>query len=216
MALTASLFRLSVYIFATLGFAYLSSHICQEYFQYPTATYFSLLDTTPDASLPIVIFEFPFKAKVGDRLKDVFSKLSNNITIIDGDVKTSAAHRKASNTFKKYRGIVGSNSSIPIPDSFIDIFGMKISYRMGSFLVEVSPTQDRKFSATDYLDGGSLYRVVVETKFNWTNKERVKLQLSPRSSGTGGYQKISRGFPCIRIAGSCSGEVTYSITLLHL
>src|SRR6185437_990035 len=75
------LFRASVYFVAVLGCALQSDYICQEYFRYPTTTYFSILDSPPQITPPTLTLSFPYEAKIGTTLKDLFASLKNNVTV---------------------------------------------------------------------------------------------------------------------------------------
>src|ERR1051326_7730558 len=76
-----ALFRASVYLVAVLGCALQSNYISQTYFRYPTTTYFSILDSLPQITPPTLTLSFPYEAKIGTTLKDLFASLKNNITV---------------------------------------------------------------------------------------------------------------------------------------
>src|SRR5919109_2395171 len=76
-----ALFCVSVYLVAVLGCALQSNYECQDYFRYPTTTYFSILDSPPQITPPILTLSFPYQAKVGTTLKDLFASLKSNVTI---------------------------------------------------------------------------------------------------------------------------------------
>src|SRR5919109_3735563 len=82
-----ALFRVSVYLVAVLGCALQSNYICQDYFLYPTTTYFSILDSPSQITPPTLTLSFPYEAKIGTTLKDLFASLKDNVTVIDGEVK---------------------------------------------------------------------------------------------------------------------------------
>src|ERR1043166_9532516 len=76
-----ALFRASVYLVAVLGCALQSNYICQDYFQYPTTTYFSILDSPPQITPPTLTLSFPYEAKIGTTLKHLFARLKDNVTV---------------------------------------------------------------------------------------------------------------------------------------
>src|ERR671919_247288 len=82
-----ALFRGSVYLVAVLGCALQSDYICQDYFRYPTTTYFSILDSPPQITPPTLTLSFPYQAKIGTTLKDLFASLNNNVTVRYGKIK---------------------------------------------------------------------------------------------------------------------------------
>src|SRR2546430_13449575 len=79
--LRPALFRLSVYLAALIGCASQSDYICQDYFQYRTTSYFSILDSLPIIIPPTVTISFPYEAKHGISLKDLFVELKSNVTL---------------------------------------------------------------------------------------------------------------------------------------
>src|ERR1044072_7709722 len=81
------LFRLSVYLTALIGCAFQSDYICQDFFHYPTTSYFSILDSLPIIVPPTVTFSFPYQAKHGISLKDLFLDLKRNVTLNSSLVK---------------------------------------------------------------------------------------------------------------------------------
>src|SRR6266513_3590946 len=81
------LFRLSVYLTALIGCAFQSDYICQDFFQYPTTSYFSILDSLPIIVPPTVTISFPYQAKHGISLKDLFVELKSNVTLNSSFVK---------------------------------------------------------------------------------------------------------------------------------
>src|SRR6266511_3840768 len=81
-----ALFRASVYLVAVLGCALQSDYICQDYFRYPTTTYFSILDSPPQITPPTLTLSFPYEAKIGTTLKDLFARLNNNATVRNAEV----------------------------------------------------------------------------------------------------------------------------------
>src|SRR5437588_11648419 len=82
-----ALFRVSVYFVAVLGCALQSNYISQDYFRYPTTTYFSILDSLPQITPPTITLSFPYKVKIGTTLKDLFASLKNNVTVRVVEVK---------------------------------------------------------------------------------------------------------------------------------
>ena len=77
-----ALFRVTVYLVAVLGCALQSDYICQEYFRYPTTTYFSIVDSPPQITPPTLTLSFPYEAKIGTTLKDLFASLKKNVTVV--------------------------------------------------------------------------------------------------------------------------------------
>src|SRR6266511_117246 len=82
-----ALFRASVYLVAVLGCSLQSNYICQDYFGYPTTTYFSILDYPPQITPPTLTLSFPYEAKIGTTLKDLFASLKNNVRVIRARIK---------------------------------------------------------------------------------------------------------------------------------
>src|SRR6266567_2439757 len=76
-----TLFRASVYLVAVLGCALQSNYISQDYFRYPTTTYFSILESPPQIIPPTLTLSFPYEAKTGTPVKDLFASLKNNVTL---------------------------------------------------------------------------------------------------------------------------------------
>src|SRR5437868_14360184 len=76
-----ALFRVSVYLVAVLGCALQSDYISQDYFRYPTTTYFSILDSPTQITPPTLTLSFPYEAKIGTTLKDLFANLKDNVTV---------------------------------------------------------------------------------------------------------------------------------------
>src|SRR5688572_27799201 len=87
------LFRASVYLVAVLGCALQSDYICQDYFRYPTTTYFSIVDSPPQITPPTLTLSFPYEAKIGTTLKDLFASLKDNVTVKSGEVKEVSGQR---------------------------------------------------------------------------------------------------------------------------
>src|SRR6266704_1253168 len=110
-----TLFRVSVYLVAVLGCALQSDYICQDYFRYPTTTYFSIIDSPPQITPPTLTLSFPYEAKIGTTLKDLFASLKNNVTVRSGEIKEVGG---------KLLDLENRNKL----DSFINT---SISYRMG-------------------------------------------------------------------------------------
>src|SRR5256886_9352005 len=88
-----ALFRVSVYLVAVLGCALQSNYICQDYFRYPTTTYFSILDSPPQITPPTITLSFPYEAKIGTTLKDLFASFKNNVTIRYARIKEVGGKR---------------------------------------------------------------------------------------------------------------------------
>src|SRR2546430_8669336 len=82
-----ALFRVSVYLVALLGCALQSDYICQDYFRYPTTTYFSILDSPPQITPPTLTLSFPYEAKIGTTLKDLFASLKDNVIVTYARIK---------------------------------------------------------------------------------------------------------------------------------
>src|SRR6266508_3777477 len=82
-----ALFRASVYLVAVLGCALQSNYICQDYFRYSTTTYFSILDSPPQITPPTLTLSFPYEAKIGTTLKDLFASFKNNVTVRAARIK---------------------------------------------------------------------------------------------------------------------------------
>src|SRR6185503_14619614 len=82
-----ALFRASVYLIAVLGCALQSNYISQDYFRYSTTTYFSILDSPPQITPPTLTLSFPYEAKIGTTLKDLFASLKNNVTVRAARIK---------------------------------------------------------------------------------------------------------------------------------
>src|SRR5260370_884001 len=87
--LRPALFRLSVYLTALIGCAFQSDYISQDYFQYPTTSYLSILDSLPIIVPPTVTISFPYEAKRGTSLKDLFVELKSNVTLNSSFVNPS-------------------------------------------------------------------------------------------------------------------------------
>src|ERR1041385_4272371 len=88
-----ALFRVSVYLIAVLGCALQSNYISQDYFRYPTTTYFSIVDSPPQIIPPTLTLSFPYEAKIGTTLKHLFASLKNNVTVRYGEVKEVGGKR---------------------------------------------------------------------------------------------------------------------------
>src|SRR5687768_5051763 len=82
-----TLFRAFVYLVAVIGCVLQSNHISQEYFRYPTTTYFSIIDSPPQITPPTLTLSFPYEVKIGTTLKDLFASLKNNVTVRDARIK---------------------------------------------------------------------------------------------------------------------------------
>src|SRR5688572_9592768 len=82
-----ALFRASVYLVAVLGCALQSDYKCQDYFGYPTMTYFSIVDSPPQITPPTLTLSFPYEAKIGTTLKHLFVSLENNVTLRSARLK---------------------------------------------------------------------------------------------------------------------------------
>src|SRR5947207_15904891 len=76
-----ALFRASVYLVTVLGCALQSNYISQDYFRYPTTTYFSIVDSPPQITPPTLTLSFPYEAKIGITLKDLYASLKDNVTL---------------------------------------------------------------------------------------------------------------------------------------
>src|SRR6185312_4774095 len=81
------LFRMSVYLTVLIGCALQSDYICQEYFHYPTTNHFSILNCLSVIVPPTVTISFPYQAKHGISLKDLFAELKSNVTLNSSFVK---------------------------------------------------------------------------------------------------------------------------------
>src|SRR5688572_26570613 len=88
-----ALFRASVYLVTVLGCAVQSNDICQDYFRYRTTTYFSIIDSPPQITPPTLTLSFPYEAKIGTTLKDLFASLKNNVTVRGAVVKEVGGKR---------------------------------------------------------------------------------------------------------------------------
>src|SRR5436190_23953452 len=88
-----ALFRASVYLVAILGCALQSNYICQDYFRYPTTTHFSIIDSPPQITPPTLTLSFPYEAKIGTTLKDLFASLKNNVTVRGADIRKVGGKR---------------------------------------------------------------------------------------------------------------------------
>src|SRR5919109_1367177 len=88
-----ALFRVSVYLVAVLGCALQSDYRCQDYFRYPTTTYFSILDSPPQITPPTLTLSFPYEAKIGTTLKDLFASLKDNVTVRHARIKEVGGQR---------------------------------------------------------------------------------------------------------------------------
>src|SRR6266487_1116559 len=82
-----ALFRASVYLVAVLGCALQSDYICQDYFRYPTTTYFSIVDSLSQITPPTLTLSFPYEAKIGTTLKALFASLKDNVTVRHARIK---------------------------------------------------------------------------------------------------------------------------------
>src|ERR1044071_7988705 len=67
-----TVFRALVYLISLLGCSWQLTYICQDYFGYPTTTSFTISDSLPTITPPTVTLSFPYKAKIGTSLKDLF------------------------------------------------------------------------------------------------------------------------------------------------
>src|SRR5688500_10633211 len=90
--LRPAIFRLCVYLTALIGCAFQSDYICEDYFHYPTTSYFSILDSLPTIVPPTVTISFPYQAKHGISLKDLFADLKSNVTLNSSFVKPPDGH----------------------------------------------------------------------------------------------------------------------------
>src|SRR2546423_5362125 len=82
-----ALFHASVYLVAVIGCALQSNYISQDYFRYPTTTYFSIVDSPPQITPPTITLSFPYEAKIGTTLKDLFASLRDNVTVEIAQIK---------------------------------------------------------------------------------------------------------------------------------
>src|SRR2546421_12150389 len=107
----SALFRVSVYLVAVLGCALQSYYICQDYFRYPTTTYFSILDSPPQIILPTLTLSFPYEAKIGTTLKDLFASLKNNVTVRYARIKEVGGKRLKLKNREKIDSYIIKNAS---------------------------------------------------------------------------------------------------------
>src|SRR6266480_4276273 len=82
-----ALFCAFVYLVAVIGCALQSNYKCQDYFRYPTTTYFSIIDSLPHITPPTLTLSFPYEAKIGTTLKDLFASLKDNVTVRQAAIK---------------------------------------------------------------------------------------------------------------------------------
>ena len=117
-----ALFRASVYLVAVLGCVLQSNYICQDYFRYPTTTYFSILDSPPQITPPTLTLSFPYEAKIGTTLKDLFASLKNNVTVRYAGIKE----------------VGGKLLNLENRDKLDFYINRNISYRMGKYQLSLS------------------------------------------------------------------------------
>src|SRR6185295_11265834 len=111
-----------VYLVAVIGCVLQSDYICQDYFRYPTTTYFSIVDSPPQITPPTLTLSFPYEAKIGTTLKDLFASLKNNVTVRYGQIKEVGGKRLDLENREKI-------------DSYINT---STSYRMGKYQLSFS------------------------------------------------------------------------------
>src|ERR1044071_468689 len=135
-----TVFRALVYLISLLGCSWQLTYICQDYFRYSTTTSFIISDSIPTITPPTVTLSFPYKAKIGTSLKDLFSKIRTNITVTSGQVKEIGGKLQV---FKGQTAIDDLNSYV----------GTSISYQMGYFQVSIFLKRKWNYTSSVYLDG---------------------------------------------------------------
>src|SRR5438105_15944906 len=109
----------------TLAVQKLSDYICQDYFPYPSMTYFSIVDSPPQITPPTLTLSFPYEAKIGTTLKDLFASLKNNVTLRYAQVKEVGGKLR-------HVSIWANRDKL---DSYINT---STSYRMGKYQLSLS------------------------------------------------------------------------------
>src|SRR5438105_7111735 len=132
-----ALFRASVYLVAVIGCALQSNYICQDYFRYPTRTYFSILDSPPQITPPTLTLSFPYEAKIGTTLKDLFASLKYNVTV----------------TYTRIKEVGGQRLELKNRDKLDSYINTSISYRMGKYQLSLSLKPNWNYTSSVYLDG---------------------------------------------------------------
>ena len=117
-----ALFRVSLCLVAVLGCALQSDYICEDYFRYPTTTYFSILDSPPQITPPTLTLSFPYEVKTMTTLKDLFASLKKNVTVI----------------YARIKEVGGKLLPLENRDMFDSYINTSTSYRMGKY--QLSPS----------------------------------------------------------------------------
>src|SRR6185437_3750161 len=129
-----ALFRASVYLVAVLGCALQSDYICEDYFRYPSTTYFSILDSPSQITPPTLTLSFPYEAKIGTTLKDLFASLKNNVTVRLARIKEVGGKLLP----------LGNRDKL---DSYINTTP---SYRMGKYQLSLSLKSNWNYTLSAY------------------------------------------------------------------
>ena len=154
-----ALFRASVYLGAVLGCALQSNYVSQNYFRYPTTTYFSILDSPPQITPPTLTLSFPYEEKIGTTLKDLFANLKNNVTV----------------THARIKEVGGKLRYLENGDKFDSYINTSISYRMGKYQLSLSLKPNWNYTSSVYLDGYPLTFESVVTRKKKKNLRELSL-----------------------------------------
>src|ERR1051325_1418517 len=170
-----ALFRASVYLVAVLGCALQSDYISQDYFQYPTTTYFSILDSPPQITPPTLTLSFPYEAKSGTTLKDLFASFKDNVTVTGAGIKE-----------------VGGKLLLLKNQDKLDFYiNTSTSYRMGKYQLSLSLKPNWNYTSSVYLDGYPIINVSVVTNLIKDKKYDVLAFMTGRNADLEGCPKTT-------------------------
>src|SRR5687767_11298342 len=155
---TMALFRASVYLVTVVGCALQSNYICQDYFRYPTTTYFSILDSPPQITWPTLTLSFPYEGRIGTTLKDLFASLKNNVTVRYIRIKEVGGKRP---------------DSLENRDKINSYINTSTSYRMGKYQVSLSLKPNWNYTSSVYLDGEPIIYMHVATNLIKDKKDDI-------------------------------------------
>jgi hypothetical protein len=170
-----ALFRVSVYLVTVLGCALQTNYICQDYFRYPTTTYFSIFDSPPQITPPTLALSFPYEAKIGTTLKDLFASLKNNVIVGYSQIKEIGGKRL----------ILKNEEKI---DSYINT---STSYRMGKYQLSLSLKPNWNYTSSVYLGGLPIISVDVVTNLIKDKKDDVLAFMTGRNADLEGCPKTT-------------------------
>src|SRR6185503_1468309 len=162
-----------------------------------------ILRSLPIIVPPTITFSFPYEAKHGISLKDLFADLKSNVTLNSSFVKPPDGQD----------GQDGQHHSVTSQNK--NNLQLETSYRIGTYQASLKTPANWSYTPSVYLDGYPLFNATIVTNMKWTEADGVSVFMTERKRDLEGNHKMAT-IPCSRSDKKCRILITYSIQITEL